>query len=383
MTPFPALLHPVYSSIPRLKGLIPGDLLPVFLACAACLAAVICVSLFAIHLGPLYGIIRENSTFGEVVRAGDSKRKRWIRLRLHIQRPSEIAFLYENRGPAFRRNEGLLRWGIGGCGLLLLSSAAYLTYVYIFAQVAASGRGLWWVYEFHASYLTLHGAGLVLAMIVFSHPKNSTYLRIPFALGWKAEVARLDTTAFLLFALASTAAAMAMPFGFEKFRAAPIGATVFPDLLFGTQGPPMDYARIAIQGTLVISVAGLVIYAFHRWACLVTWIRSATFVAVAALYFIVVCLLPLVVAMLLLQVLKIHNVQPIPAWTLVLTMTSPMAVEVNLFNEMGGPFPRDASTVPFFVVHGVLLGLTLLAIRRRGRRLREMYLAGPARGTSS
>ena len=120
MTPFPALLHPVYSSIPELAGEVPASFLPVFIACAVGLTVVIGVSLFAIHLGPLFGIIRENSTFGEVVRQGDSKRKRWFRLRLHIQRPSEIAFFYENRSGAFRRNEGLIRWGFGFAGLLLL-----------------------------------------------------------------------------------------------------------------------------------------------------------------------------------------------------------------------------------------------------------------------
>jgi len=382
MTPFPALLHPVFSSLPQLKGQIPADFLPVFISCAGCMAALICVSLFAIHLGPLYGIIRENSTFGEVVRSGDSKRKRWFRLRLHIQRPSEIAFFYENRSPAFCRNEGLLRWGLGCCGLLLVSSAAYLTLVSIFTRVAASGRGLWWAYEFHISYLTIHGSGLVLAMIVFSHAKNSTFLRLPFALGWKAEVARLDTTAFLLFALMSTAASIATPFYFEEFRAAPVGATVFPDLMYETQGPPMDYARIAVEGSLAISVAGLAVYAFHRLACLVTWIRSVTFAGAAALYFIVVCVLPIFLTVLLLKVLEMRSVQPIPDWALLLAMTSPFTVEMNLFNEMGGPFPRDASTIPFYVVHGVLLGLTILEIRRRGRKLREMYLAGPARGTS-
>jgi len=37
------------------------------------------------------------------------------------------------------------------------------------------------------------------------------------------------------------------------------------------------------------------------------------------------------------------------------------------------------STIPFYVVHGALLSLTVFEIRRRGRKLREMYLAGPAK----
>ncbi len=384
MTPFPVLLHPVYSSLPQLKGQVPAELFPAFISCTACLVAVICVSLLAIHLGPLYGIIRENSTFGEVVRLGDSKRKRWFRLRLHIQRPSELAFFYENRGRAFCRNESLLRWGLGFGGLVLLSSAASLTVVSIFTFVAASGRGFWWTLEFHTCYLTIHGTGLVLAMIVFSHSKNSTYLRLPFAFGWKAEAARLDTMAFLLFALLSTAASIATPFYFEEFRAAPVGATAFPDLMYGTQGPPADYARIAVEGSLVISVAGLAVYAFHRLACLMTWIRSVTFVGVAAVYFIGVCVLPIIVAMFLINVPIFRGASAVADPSLfLLAMASPFTVEMHLFHELGGQFPANVSTIPFYVVHGVLLGLALLGIRRRGRKLRDMYLAKPVRGTRS
>jgi hypothetical protein len=46
---------------------------------------------------------------------------------------------------------------------------------------------------------------------------------------------------------------------------------------------------------------------------------------------------------------------------------------------MGPRFPSDVSTAPFYVVHGVLLGLTLFEIRRRGRKVRAMYLAEPVR----
>jgi hypothetical protein len=381
MTPLPALLHPVYSSIPELKGEVPARFLPVFVSCTVTLTTVIGMSLFAIHLGPLFGIIRENSTFGEVVRQGDSKRKRWFRLRLHIQRPSEIAFFYENRSGAFRRNEGLIRWGFGFAGLLLLSSAASLTFLhFISIYVAGSGgRWNWWVYEFHVTYLTIHGCGMALAILVFSHARNSTYLRLPFALGWKAQVSRLDTTGFLLFALASTAASIATPYYFELSCAALTGITVFPDLMYVTDGRPIDYARVAVEGSAVISVAGLVIYAFHRLGCLLTWIRSATLAGIGALYFIMVCMLPVFFAMMFLEVPELRDVPLFAEWAPSLAMVSPFTVELHLFNEMGPRFPSDVSTAPFYVVHGVLLALALFEIRRRGRRVRAMYLAEPVR----
>lgn len=385
ITPFPALIHPVYSSIPFFDGRIPADFFTVFVSCATCMTAVIGVSLFAIYLGPLYGIIRENSTFGEVVRSGDSKRKRWIRLRLHIQRPSEIAFFYENRSRAFHRNEGLIRWGIGFCGLLLLSCAAYLTFVYLMSTLLAARGGIpvrWWVFEFHTIYLSIHGCGLALGMLVFSHAKNSTYLRLPFSRGRMVEASRLDTTAFLLFTLISTAASIATPFHFERFFASPSGNTIFPDLMYATQGRAVDYVRIAVEGSLVISVAGLAVYAFHRFACLSTWMRSVSFVAVAIVYLVAACILPVFFVMLFLETPELRSVQAFQDWGPTFAMASPFAVMMSLFKEMGSRFPRDVSTAPFYVVHGVLLGLTILGIRHRGRKLREEYLTGPARETN-
>jgi hypothetical protein len=383
MTPFPALLHPLYSSVPILAGPITRDFLPVFVACAVCLAATIGVSLVAIHLGPLFGIIRENSAFGEVVRQGDSRRKRWFRLRLHIQRPSEIAFFYENRSDAFRRHEGLIRWGFAFGGLVLLLSAATGTFLYGMSTYVVTSGGGWsgWVYEFHVTYLAIHGCALALAILVFSHAKNSTYLRRPFVLGWTAEVSWCDTTAFLLFVVLSTAGSIATPFYFEQFCGIPAGNTVFPDAIDVSYGHPLDYSQIAIEGSAVLSIAGLLVYAFHRLACLLTWIRSATLIGVAALYFILVCMLPVFVGMLFLEVPELRDVPLCAEWSPRLAMVSPVMVELYLFNELGPRFPSDVSTAPFYLVHGILLGLTLLEIRRRGRVLRGMYLAAPVRET--
>lgn len=204
LTPFPALIHPVYQSVPYYQNAIPTAFFPVFLSCAIGMTLVICVSLFAIYVGPLFGIIQENSTFGEVVRAGDSKRRRWFRMRPHIQRPSEIAFFYENRSEQFRRWEGLIRWGIGFCGLTLVSIAASagLLWLVTFVPVLRGGNWPpWFRYEVSITYLTIHGVGLVLAMLLFSHGKNSAYLRIPVFRGRMTEVSRLASGYHLLSAV--------------------------------------------------------------------------------------------------------------------------------------------------------------------------------------
>jgi hypothetical protein len=194
----------VYQSVPYYQNAIPTAFFPVFLSCAIGMTLVICVSLFAIYVGPLFGIIQENSTFGEVVRAGDSKRRRWFRMRPHIQRPSEIAFFYENRSEQFRRWEGLIRWGIGFCGLTLVSIAASagLLWLVTFVPVLRGGNWPpWFRYEVSITYLTIHGVGLVLAMLLFSHGKNSAYLRIPVFRGRMTEVSRLASGYHLLSAV--------------------------------------------------------------------------------------------------------------------------------------------------------------------------------------
>jgi hypothetical protein len=110
-----------------------------------------------------------------------------------------------------------------------------------------------------------------------------------------------------------------------------------------------------------------------------TWIRSATFAAVGALYFIAICMLPVFFAMMFLEVPDLREIPLFSEWAPRLAMVSPITVELCLFHEMGPRFPRDVSTVPFYVVHGILLGWTLFEIRRRGQKVRAMYLAEPDR----
>ena len=386
LTPFPFLVHPIYTAIPFFDGRLPPDSFPIFIGCSLSLAVVIGVALFAIYLGPLYGIIRANSTFGEVVFAGDTKRRRWLRLRPHIQRPSEMAFFYENRSQSFRRHEGAIRWGIGFVGLTLLSVGASLLFVYListFVIVAGGPPFRWWVYDFHMTYLWIHGIGVMLAVFLFSHPKNSTYLRVPFLRGKEAEVSRLDTTAFLLFLVISTAAAIATPFYVERLFVLPLGNTIFPELMYASAGRPIDYLRIAVEGNLVIAVAGLLLYAIHRFLCLLAWLRTGAFLGLAVAYFVSICGLPVFFAMSIREVAELRQFAFLADLAPRLAMVSPVAVLMNLFNEMGPRFPRDISAAPFYVVHGLLLAVTLFGIRRRGRKLREMYLKRPSREASS
>lgn len=378
MTPMPALMHPVYSAMPSMQEYLSTDYWTLVIACSATSTCIILVSLFAIYIGPLYGIIQENSTFGEVVRAGDSKRKRWLRIRHHVQRPSELAFFYENRSDTLRRCEGLVRWGFGFGFMTLLSGSASVIFVYGLAILI----GKWgppggsWVYAFHGIYLTIHGIGLLLAACIFSHAKNCTYMKLPFFRGRRAEVSKLDTTCFLVFAAISTALAIATPYCFEQYFSTANTDSVFPDP-FNGRYQAVDFVRIVFEGTAVITIAGLVVYCLHRFVCLATWLKSVALLITTAFYVFLFCFVPFFPALLLMEIRELKAVQWFANLVPTVSMASPFTVMGQLYNELGPRFPAGTSTVPFYVLHGSALMLILLGTRLTGRKLRKQYLAQP------
>lgn len=379
-TPFPALVRPIYQSMPYFRGDMTTSWETLFIACSVGMSCIICVSLAAINIGPLYGITRDNSTFGEVVRAGDSKRKRWFRLRYHIQRPSELAFFYENRDLESRRNDGAKRWGFGLGGMLFLSLGVSAGIVYLITYSLTARGGVvsgWMPYEFHTINLSVYGVGLILAVFVFSHPKNSTYLRVPFLLGRTVEVSKLDTACFLIFVAVSSAAAIAVPFGLERFVVAPFAkGTLFPEFIYGDEGARADYSRIVLEGVLVLSLCALVIYSIHRVLCLMTWLRTVAVVGTTAFYLLLVCLIPFVCAMMFMTIDELKAIPALVEWAPTIGMSSPFIVMGFLFKEIPEErFPRDLPITSFYVVHITLLILILFWIFKRGRAVRNEYLA--------
>lgn len=366
ITPFPALIHPVYAEIPEYAGSISPNFVTVFLSCTLGMSTVIGFSLLAIHLGPLYGIIRDNSTFGEVVRAGDSKRKRWLRLRLHIQRPSEIAFFYENRGAAFCRHEGIIRWGQGLCALSILLVTVIGFFVYAIYKWPPPPQSSYWRDDVAISCLVVHGMSVALAAYLFSHARNTTCLRIPLIAGKRVEAGRLDTFSFLLFLSLSTGIAVGTPFLIDQILAQ-TGQSMFGG---DSRSQKVDYMRAIFEGTLIITVAGLLVYVIHRRICMATWMKTTALFTTAIVYFAVICLVPFLLAVLYIETNEYFDF-PFAEWTPSLAITSPITAIANLFNEMGRKFPKQISSVPFYIVHAVLIVLFNLSIRRRAQIFRQ------------
>ena len=337
----------------------------------ATLVGVIGLSAFAIQLGPLYGIIQENSTFGEVVRQGDSQRKRWFRLRLHIQRPSELAFFYENRGALFRRHEGLMRWGLGFVGLVLLSLVftVWLLRSQALRAATAAPHWHWFAYSFHMLCLTIHGFGLAAAALLFSHPKNTTFLRVPLIFGRTVEVARLDTLCLLLFAACSSAAAFATPYVFDQMIMDLVNNTVF------AATGQIDFVRLSSEGTLILTVAGLVLYAFQRLVCLSSWMKGAVFAGVCLFYLFIICIVPLTVGAVLFDMPEYRGTTVATEWVPRVMILSPIVAMMSLFREMGPRWPADVSTSGFYLSHLALLVIAAFGIERRSRKVRAQYPA--------
>ena len=385
ITPFPPLVQPLYATIPDIPTPLPNAVPTQFLICATTLSAISLVSLVGIYLGPLYGIVRENSMFGEVVREGDTKRKRWLRFRLHIQRPSEIAFFYENRSDAFLRQEGLIRWGAGLGGIFLLSAIAYGVFAYVLLKwvVPLGGQEQWhWAFDFHVTHLIFHGVALLLGIFLFSHTKNTTQMNVPVAWGRAARVGWLDTRCFFSLAVVSALATVGFAYWFEFFVASPIGHTIFPPNYYGNRGPQIDMARFAWEGTLVITFSAAVIFAMQRLTCLFTWIKSFSFVGVTGLYLIGILGLPVFAGFMCLEVRELREIEVLSSLAPVWMMISPMTVLAVLCSNPPPRFPDDPSTLPFYVSHGLILATTIYWILRRKRKLEGEYLSAPRQEAS-
>lgn len=387
VTPFPVLSHKFYSSIDAFNGMFPvASYWTTYAWCAGGMLAICTLASFAIYLGPLYGIVRDNSTFGEVVRPGDARKKRWFRLRHHIQRPSELAFFYQNRPPLPFGSEGLVRWGLGLGVLTTLSLSAYILFVGFLAWIigvgGAPGNNL--AYGFHISTLVIHGASLLLAVILFSHTRNTTFQRVSFLGSLRARVSKLDTACFVLVLGLNTTVAMGLPFVVQRYVLGPLGIDLFPAEIPAWQATlRIDFVRVAIEGTLLLTLAGLVVYGIMRCVSLATWLKPAAVMATVGLYLGLVCIVPILVGMLCVEVPELREIPTFNEYGPRFSMVSPMASMSALFGErLNSSFPENLPRRPFFIAHGVLLAVLSLWYWRSSRNVRRTYLPDPWEATA-
>ncbi len=385
-SPFPALMHSVYAAAEALPDEYFRSYFSTFVSCAVAMSCVIIISLIAISVGPLYGIIRDNSTFGEVVRAGDSKRNRRFRLRLHIQRPSELAFFYENRGDTWRRFEGFLRWGTAFLAVLVAAGGVWGLSIFAFVRqitlMAAAGPvGNWFFEPIPTVSHVIHGVTMVVAILLFSHARNTTYLRVPFVFGWKAEVSKLDSICFVLVLLLSTGVAIGLPFWFEANVIASLSIPAETAMTGGYQSyiNRLNFVSITWKGILVLNLAAITAYLMQRLVCLLMWMKSMSLFLVAVLYGGLVCGVPIAMGVSMRSVYELQQYPFLFDNAPRLIMVSPAMVLMEMYGERPPDFPQEMSRVPFVVIHGMIILICLFAMRNIGRKLRLEYLTGPTK----
>lgn len=384
VTPFPALVQSLYTSLPpNFFGITqPKGFWVHFVSCLTGMSLISLLALLALWVGPLYGIIKENSTFGEVVRPGDSRRKRLFRLRPHIQRPSEIAFFYQNRSDRLGRIEGLWRWGGSLTGLTALLCFAYacMSAIFLIPLGMAGGRGaIDWIGGFHIMNFVIYSVSLVLAGFIFCHPLNTTFLQLPVFGRVRASTAFLDTFCFILFAAISTGLLELVPRAFDLMFAIPTGISVmYPGGAERSSMSSVGFYPVEFMARLtpIILISALTIYALLRALCLQVWVKSMATVGVIGLYGMGLCAGPVIIMEAILEFQHLQFFRDMRPMMTDIATASPVMCGAVMFGE-DHRIPPETPFGSFYIVHTFVILLALVSIYLSSRKVRKLYLADP------
>ncbi len=395
ITPLPALLRESYE----VSSFFPQEYIrsygSIFLSSVLVMGVACLSAMVGICVGPLYGIMRDNSTFGEVVLPGDSKRKRWLRLRYHIQRPSEIAFFYQNRSDVFRSWEGVLRWGSSLLLLLGAMAAVWGFYGYVmFQQYQAFRKSTqnFWSFFYMESNIgaeVIHGFTMAIGAIVFNHARNTVYQKVRCFGRFKATVSRLDWMSFLLILVLSSSLCYGLPTWLHESYGPPNEPVGIPGPSFELQDTSDWYVKrysgmniwhVHLESTIILSICAMTIYVMLRALSLLTWVKTLA-VFVGAVAFVVVCMLGPFLLALFSRFLFTMEFDITREWAWI-TMMSPVASLGVIYREMTGPMMEEQSTWPFYLYHLTLITAFGLFIRQVGGTVKRNSLAWQARGES-
>ncbi|MEP3482466.1 MAG: hypothetical protein ABJZ55_24710 [Fuerstiella sp.] len=379
MTPVPAFLQPVYASIPMLANDRPFDSFwSVFAGCLACMTVISCVAALCIHLGPLYGIVKSNSTFGEVVKPGDASKRKRFRFRLHIQRPSEIAFLYQNRSSFLTRYEGFIRWGLGFSVLLVAIAIVEVLRTYFAIDTSLNmgtrdpNSNRRFAYGFHTIGLVRHGITLVLGILLFSHARNTTLQSVTVFGKKRATVSTLDWTGFICLMLLSSAINIGVFLGLEHSNAFTNGFSLMPPATQSTSSywNTIDLPRLLYEGTLALNLCGLSAYLMQRWFCQKMWMKLVAFFWTYVAYGVMICGLPILPLLIVDELSYRGPTGPMETISAAIAMISPPLQLAVIGGETSSRIPFHWFWWIFYLSQALLL-LVLIRSYRKGNRLLE------------
>lgn len=379
VTPVPALLASVPQLMMAAAPMFGSQLgyAEVFVLTTVVMSAVIFAGLLQLHFGPLFGLIRDNSAFGEVVHEGDNRLKRRFRFRLHIQRPSELAFFYQNRSRLLSRWEGLIRWGgslmllgtIAGFGCTLLFAGLRIMLVGTNTALAANAGYITSVVQ--AAYIAGQlgtTAVAVVAVLVFSHNRCTFSLPICVVPGVRLRAGTLDWAAFLLI-VGGTATAVSLILldaagPCQRLMSVAVGQTT--DYI--AQFSSVQVARWAVEPQLIVVTAALTVYLMQRNFCLHFWSRILASILTGFFWFFGLAIVPLVVGMMLHERgFRIETLDRYSELGLPLALLSPIMASITRFAEGPHNMKWDQPLHGFYALNiGIWLVLgTLLMVRER------------------
>lgn len=394
MTPIPAVLHSFFTVDSQVAaGIWVRSYGSIFLSSAALMALIFSGALLAVHLGPLFGLIRNNSTFGEVVYAGDSRLKRRLRFRYHIQRPSELAFFYQNRDSWLRSSEGLIRWlmvllviglpaAFGWLSLHGFFRAELSADAVVAADPADSASAInaatttispEYVLAWSVLSQVVHGVTLVLAAILFSQGRSTTFQRIPWVAGLCGRVSQLDWAGFLLVLISSSCVCLAGSLQYEDlFR-----RSLSPEVLntaashrYAATFADLDVRDFSMDATLITSACGVTVYLLQRVICLGCWLKTMAATFTAIFWFFVMCLIPMM-AGLFLDSTRLGVLAPIADWGEKIAMLSPLVGWLERFRMAPMSFGHNHSLAGFLGLQVFSWLMLTWVFIRRSRQLRS------------
>ena len=173
---------------------------------------------------------------------------------------------------------------------------------------------------------------------------------------------------FLLFLGLSTVACVGIPMAFDSYAARTVGATLYPLLRYGSEGTEMDYLRVSLEGTLVLSLAALTVYLMQRVLCTYAWMKSLSMALVAVIYAGLVCALPAFAGIFSYEMLRHPDYSLIRQAGQPVAVLSPVIVLMNLYKE-SPPAWHQVSPLPFYVLHGLLIVICFWHWWKRSRKL--------------
>lgn len=391
VTPVPALLASVPQLMLAAAPMFGSQIgyAETFVLTTVVMSAVIVAGLLQLHFGPLFGLIRDNSAFGEVVHEGDNRLKRRFRFRLHIQRPSELAFFYQNRSPLLSRWEGLIRWG---GSLLLLGSVAGFGCTLLFAGLRIMLIGTTAALAANAGYITSvvqaayvagqlgTAATAVAAILMFSHNRSTFSMPISVIPGIRLRVGTLDWFAFVLL-LGGTAAAVTLILldAAGPCRGLMSVAREQPSE-YVAQFANVDLTRWAIEPQLIVVTAALTLYLMQRYLCLHFWSRIMTSILTGFLWFFGLGVVPIATGMMLHERgFRIETLDRYSELGLPMALLSPFMASITRFGEGPHSLKWDHPLYGFYglnIAIWLVLGTMLLLRERRLKKTDDIWRSG-------